>query len=268
MQTEVQQETQASRLQILAGQANSLLLPRYLDFLDYRIFHHDRSVDPARPEYFEHVVFSFWHEFIGVILPRWGRTPLSVLCSQHRDGEWVNQTAKSLGLNIIRGSSSRGGSSAIRKMKKNSKFSSIAVTPDGPRGPRREMASGAIYTASLLQIPFVPLGIGISNAYRLTTWDKFAIPKPTSRVRLIFGPKINVPRRVGRDELEDYRISIQNLINGLTDQAEEWANSGEPLKGSVRFTRARRTNRIVFDSKKETPVPVTLKLMSADKRAA
>ena len=111
-------------------------MPRALDLLNFRIAHYDRSVDPARPEYSEHVIFSFWHEYIVVVLPRWGHTPLTVLCSQHRDGEWVNQTALSLGLNIVRGSSTRGGSSAIRQMKKNSKFSSIAMTPDGPRGPR------------------------------------------------------------------------------------------------------------------------------------
>ena len=136
--------SQATFQQKITGQLNALVLPRALDLLNFRICHYDRSVDPARPEYNEHVVFAFWHEYIIVVLPRWGHTPLTVLCSQHRDGEWVNQTALSLGLNIVRGSTSRGGSSAIRQIKKNSKFSSIAVTPDGPRGPRREMAMGPV----------------------------------------------------------------------------------------------------------------------------
>jgi lysophospholipid acyltransferase (LPLAT)-like uncharacterized protein len=246
---EVSLETPATRKQIIAGQVNSIVLPRYLDLLDYQIFHYDRSVDPARAEYSEHVVFSFWHEYIGVILPRWGNTPLTVLCSQHRDGEWVNQTAKSLGLNIVRGSTTRGGSKAIRRMKKNSKFSSIAITPDGPRGPRRQMAIGAVYMASLLKMPIVPLGIGISNPHRLGTWDKFAIPKPSSRVRLVFGPKIYIPPKSSREHLENCRCSIEKLNNELTDHAQEWADSGLSLKGAQRFTRARRTNKILFDSK-------------------
>ena len=124
------------------GRLNAIAMPRALDLLNFRICHYDRSVDPARPEYNEHVIFSFWHEYIVVVLPRWGHTPLTVLCSQHRDGEWVNQTAVSLGMSIVRGSTSRAGSAAIRQMKRNSKFSSIAMTPDGPRGPRPEMAIG------------------------------------------------------------------------------------------------------------------------------
>jgi lysophospholipid acyltransferase (LPLAT)-like uncharacterized protein len=225
------------------------VLPRALDLLNYRIYHCDRSVDPARPEYNEHVIYCFWHEYIVSILPRWGHTPLTVLCSQHRDGEWVNQISESLGFNIVRGSSTRGGSSAIRQMKKNSKFSSIAVTPDGPRGPRREMAMGPVYLSSLLGLPLVPLGIGMTDPYRLKTWDRFAIPRPSSRIRLIFGPKIFIPRKSGRDKLESYRSSVQNLINDLTHHAQQWADSNQKMAGEQPFVRCRRTNRLVFDAK-------------------
>ena len=186
----------------MMGQTTALILPRLVSLLDLKIVHYDRSADPARPEYNEHMVFSFWHEFIGVTLPRWGHTPLSILASQHRDGEWVSQTALSLGLRIVRGSSTRGGASAIRQLKKHCKETSLAITPDGPRGPRRKMAIGPIFMASRLGMPFVPLGIGVNDAWRLSTWDKFAIPKPLSRVRIIFGPKIHVPRKAKRDELE------------------------------------------------------------------
>lgn len=244
--------SEATFNQKLAGQFNSLVLPRALDLLNFRIFHYDRSVDPARPEYNEHVIFSFWHEYIVVVLPRWGRTPLTVLCSQHRDGEWVNQTAVALGLNIVRGSSTRGGSSAIRQLKKHSRFSSIAVTPDGPRGPRREMAMGPIFLASLLGIPIVPVGVGIDRPYRLKTWDKFAIPRMTSRVRMIFGPKIFIPRKAGSERMEATRLSVQRLMNDLTGHAEHWASSKEKMVGEQPFVRARRTNRLVFDSKPES----------------
>lgn len=242
--------------QRITGHLNALLMPRALDLINFRIRYYDRTVDPARSEYNEHVIFSFWHEYIVVILPRWGHTPLTVLCSQHRDGELVNQTAESLGLNIVRGSTSRGGASAIRAMKSKSKFSSIAMTPDGPRGPRREMAMGPVYLASLLGLPLVPVGIGISNPYRLSTWDKFAIPRPLSRVRVIFGPKIRVPRKVDKKTLAVFRTGAQRLMDALTDEAQCWADSKQKMVGEKRFTRDRRASRVVF----EQPVVTSPKL--------
>ena len=239
------------------GQFNALVLPSALDMIDLRIAHFDRSVDPARPEYHEHVVFSFWHEYISVVLPRWGHTPLTILCSQHRDGEWVNQTGLALGLRVVRGSTSRGGSSAIRQLKKNCKTSSLAISPDGPRGPRREMALGPVYLASLLGLPIVPVGIGIDNPWRLNTWDKFAIPRPLSRVRHIFGPKIFIPRKSSREDLEAFRKGIQDLTNDLCDAAEAWALSGEKMVGEQPFTRARRTNSIDFSKLTVIEKPAT-----------
>ena len=250
---------EATFQQQLLGQFNALVLPRALNLLNFRICHYDRSVDPARPEYNEHVIFAFWHEFIGVVLPRWGHTPLTVLCSQHRDGELVNQTAISLGLHIVRGSSTRGGSGAIRQLKKSSRYSSLALTPDGPRGPRREMAMGPIYLASLLKIPVVPVGVGMDQPYRLRTWDKFAIPRPFSRVRMIFGPKVHIPPKADRDKLESYRLGFQNLMNDLTDEAGRWAESREKRVGEQPFVRARRTNRKIFDSRSH-PKPARVQM--------
>ena len=243
------EDSQATFSQKIAGQINSLLVPAALDLLNYRICHYDRSVDPARPEYNEHVVFVFWHEYIFGVLPRWGHTPLTVLCSQHRDGEWVNQTALALGLNIVRGSSTRGGSAAIRQMKANSKFSSIAIAPDGPRGPRREMALGPIYLASLLGMPLVPVGLGITNSYRLKTWDRLAIPTHKSRLRCVFGPKIHIPPKCGRKHLEASRKSVQKLLIDLTVRAEDWAESNQKMVGEQSFVRARRASKLFFDSK-------------------
>lgn len=228
----------------LAGQFNALVLPRMLGLLDMQLLHYDRAVDPARPEYDRHSLFLFWHEYILLILPRWGHTPLTALCSQHRDGEWVNQTAASLGLHVIRGSSSRGGAKAIRQIRSSLSYSSVAVTPDGPRGPRRRMATGSIYMASRLGVPLVPVGIGISDPIRLHTWDRFVIPKPWSRVRIVLGPSLEIPRRLDREQLESYRNSVQSLMDDLTTWAQDWADSGRRVPGQQPFVRSRRTNRL------------------------
>lgn len=248
----VRTEPEATTSQKITGRLASWLFPKFIDnFLDFKICHYDRSVDPARPEYNEHVIFAFWHEYIGLILPRWGHVPLTVLVSQHRDGEWVNQTAKALGMNIVRGSTTRGGSQAIRQLKKHGAFSSITFTPDGPKGPRREMALGPVYLASVLQMPIVPVGAGFENPYRLNTWDKLAVPRPFTRARMIFGPKIYLPRKMSREDLEVSRQKIQNLITSLTVQSENWANSNADFKEQQPFVRARRTSKLYFETPKE-----------------
>lgn len=241
--------TIATRQQQIAGQFNSIAMPAALNLLNFRIAHYDRGVDPARPEYNEHVIFTFWHEYISVVLPHWRRTPLTILVSQHRDGEWVNQAAENFGVNVVRGSTSRGGSAAIRQLKSNSAFSSIAIAPDGPRGPRREMAMGPIFLSSLLGMPIVPVGLAIDNCWRLNTWDKFAIPKPFSRARMIFGPKIYIPRKCSRPEMELKRQSVQKLINDLCDTCQDWAESGEKMVGEQPFVRARRCKKLYFPSR-------------------
>ena len=237
------------RLYRLAGSACAWVLPVATQFFNYRIGHYDLANDPARPEYNEHCVYVFWHEYITAVLPKWGQTPLTLLVSQHRDAEILNQMALGLGLNIVRGSTTRGGSRAIRELKRYSKTSSIAISPDGPRGPRREMAMGAIYLASLLKMPIVPVGIGISNAWRLNTWDKFSIPKPLSRVRVIFGPKYYLPPRSKKHDLEKHRLITQSRLEQLTEVAEQWAESGDKLLGSQPFCRGRRKSQLYLEPK-------------------
>ena len=236
--------TEATFSHRLAGQFNALALPGMLGLLNTRLLHFDRSTDPARPEYDQHRLFLFWHEYILLILPRWGHTPLTALCSQHRDGEWVNQTASSLGLHVIRGSSSRGGAKAIRQIRRSLAYSSVAVTPDGPRGPRRQLGTGSIFMASRLGVSLVPVGVGISDPIRLRTWDRFVIPKPWSRVRIVLGPPLELPRRVDREGLESYRKSVQSLMDDLTEWAQDWADSGRHVAGQQPFVRCRRTNRM------------------------
>ena len=126
------------------------------------------------------------------------------------------------------------------------------------------MALGPVYLASLLGLPIVPVGIGIDNPWRVNTWDKFAIPRPLSRVRHIFGPKIFIPRKSSREELEAFRIGIQDLTNDLCDSAEAWALSGEKMVGEQPFTRARRTNSIDFSKLTVTAPPPEVEKMKSN----
>ncbi len=210
---------------------------------DVRVAYYDRSVDPALPEFNEHCILVFWHENFSILIPQWSGSPpppVALLLSQHRDAELLNDIAQSFGLNTVRGSSTRGGSAAVRQLKQICTQFSIAITPDGPRGPRRTMANGPLYLASRLQMPLVPVGIGYENPIRLNTWDQFAVPRLFSRVRLVSGPKIRLAPGLDRKQLADQRLRLETLLNQLTDFAERWANSKMRIRGERICTRPRR----------------------------
>ena len=154
-----------------------------------------------------------------------------MLVSQHRDGEWLNQVAKALGYGTARGSSTRGGSSAIRQLQALGKTQSIAISPDGPQGPRRQAAQGPVYLASKLQMPIVSVGVGVQDPWRLNTWDQFVVPKPFHRVRIVFGPKMRLPNRVTREQLPHYQQALQKSLDELCQIAQDWADGNHNLRG-------------------------------------
>jgi hypothetical protein len=109
----------------------------------------------------------------------------------------------------------------------------LAITPDGPRGPRRQCAQGPIYLASTLQLPLVPLGLGYDRPWRTSSWDRFAVPRPFSRARAIMGPAITIPPHLDRSDIENCRMRVERLLTALSDEAAEWASSGLRREGEI-----------------------------------
>lgn len=222
------------RYQKIGGVVFANILRHSLKMLNVRVAHYDRSVDPKMPDYNEHCIFVFWHEYIAVVVPHWSFSPVTMLVSQHRDAEWLTQAAIRLGYSTVRGSTSRGGTEAIRKLKAECKHRSLAITPDGPRGPRRKMAVGPLFLASVLNLPVVPVGVGYRRPWRTNSWDRFAVPRPFTRTRIIMGPKIFLPGRLRREQLENSRLKIESAIDQLTEQAEHWAHGDYDIAGEVK----------------------------------
>ena len=137
-----------------------------------------------------------------------------------------------LGWSVVRGSTSRGGTGALLRLLRDDRRH-INLTPDGPRGPRRKMAAGAIYLASRLALPVVCVGYGYERPWRGRCWDRFAFPRPFSRGRAVFGPPLRVPPDLARDNLDIYRGWFERLLNRLTDEAETWAADGRPRPGEA-----------------------------------
>lgn len=128
-------------------------------------------------------VYALWH---GQLLPlAWvqrGRG-LVVLVSEHRDGEVITRILERLGCRMVRGSTTRGGGRALLGLiKELNDGHTLAITPDGPRGPAMVFQPGALVAAQRAGAPVVSMTLHVDRAWRLKSWDRFTIPKPFARL--------------------------------------------------------------------------------------
>ena len=165
-------------------------------------------------------IFAFWH---GQLLPLlWVHRDegVRVVISSHRDGEIVARVAEHLGHQTIRGSSSRGAARALLGIVRELESGvEVAVTPDGPRGPARKFASGALVAAQRVGAPIIGIGVSASRAWRLRSWDRFMIPKPFSRVNVVYTAATKVIAASAR-EAEDEAPRFESLLEDAIAIAE------------------------------------------------
>jgi lysophospholipid acyltransferase (LPLAT)-like uncharacterized protein len=181
----------------------------------------DGRQHPTDPK--EHrFIYAFWHE--GLLAPLATRPKIRVLISQHTDGEVISQICQHLGIGVIRGSTARGGCQALLEMIRDTDDSAhLGITPDGPRGPRRELKAGVVMIASQSGLDIVPVGIGFVRAWRFGSWDRFALPCPGSTMVGVVGAPIAVPGDLDRAGLAQWTQLVQAELLRLTDLAEDWA---------------------------------------------
>lgn len=158
-------------------------------------------------EYFEQLaasrtpfIFALWHGQLLPLLWHHRGQRVAILISEHRDGEIIARVARALGYETVRGSSSRGAERAllglIRQLRDGTP---IAITPDGPRGPARQFAPGALIASQRSGAPILPIAASASRAWRLASWDRFMIPKPFARVTVAYAPAVAVTAGSARD---------------------------------------------------------------------
>jgi len=171
-------------------------------------------VDGGRP-----ALFCFWHDRVLVVayflterVVRRGR-PVTTLASRSQDGEIASRIVEALGGRSLRGSSSSGGAEGLRGLLRAvADGHSLALTVDGPRGPRHQAKPGAVAVARRTGAPLLPLTWTAERTWHLRSWDETAIPKPFARIELRLGTPIAVPRDLDDDGLEAVRRRLDAAL--------------------------------------------------------
>lgn len=159
--------------------------------------------------------FCLWHDAIVTCLFGSRIHKLSGLISRHQDGTYLSDAATMVGLTPVRGSTSRGGAEAIKQLIDQPELH-VCITPDGPRGPRRVMKEGVVYLASRTGRPIVPTSVTASSYWSLPgNWSDMLIPKPFSKVLLLAGPPIEVPRNATRTEIAQIMEGVQQEMDRM-----------------------------------------------------
>ncbi len=185
------------------------------------------------------VIFAFWHEHLLSLARLHAREGTSVLVSRHQDGEIISRLLLDLGYSLARGSSTRGGATGLREMIRIGREGrALAFSPDGPRGPRRRCKPGVVKAAAETGLAIVPVGVSASRVWRLSSWDRFMIPKPGARVYVSYGNPIRISN-VDDPSLADGVERVERALNLEVERCERRAASPSRTLRRVE-TRVRR----------------------------
>ncbi len=169
----------------------------------------------------EPVIFAVWHGRLLPLTYHHRHQRITAIISQSEDGEYIARVVEGWGYETVRGSTSRGGGAALRGLVKAARGGrSLAITPDGPRGPRQRLQPGVITIAQLTGLPIVPLACAVSRAWWPGSWDRFCVPKPFARVRVLYGHPRRVPRDASDEELERHARELESEMNAMIDEAD------------------------------------------------
>lgn len=160
------------------------------------------------------VIFAFWHSRLLMLSFAHKFENIHVIISQHKDGEYISRITLSLGYQTIRGSSTRGGIGALKKSLRKIRKFDLAITPDGPRGPKETVQEGILYLAYKSGKPIIPVFCDAKHKWILNSWDNFIIPKPFSPAVIKYGKPLFINtkseiRSAGR-ELKRRLIDLGN----------------------------------------------------------
>ncbi|HEX6465852.1 MAG TPA: lysophospholipid acyltransferase family protein [Terriglobales bacterium] len=163
-------------------------------------------------------IYCFWHRCILSATYLFRNRRIAVMTSRSFDGEYIARIIQKLGYLPVRGSSSRGAVGALRGMQRALEAGhKIAFTIDGPRGPQYVAKPGPVFLARNTGIDIVPFYLAPERAWALNSWDRLLIPKPFSRIHLVWGPPVSVS---SDSEPEQALARLQSSLEAARKAAE------------------------------------------------
>ncbi len=174
------------------------------------------------------VLICYWHQ-MHLFCARYllGQTSrglkLAFLISPSHAGDVMSGVIQRHGAIALRGSDTRTGGAALQQMYKAVREDGISpvLTLDGPSGPAHECKPGAIMLARVTGTPLLPISYAARRGWRLKTWDRFVVPRPFTRIAVAIGEPIEVPKKLGAEDVLGYQREVQERLNGLEAQARE-----------------------------------------------
>ena len=167
-------------------------------------------------------ILAFWHGQLMTFSYTWKiNKKLNILASSHSDGRFGASIARYFKLNNIP-ISSDGNNLSLRPIFKILNSNNyIAITPDGPRGPKEKVSEGIIKIAKISKVPIIPVGFESSKNFCLKSWDSFLITLPFSKCRIVWGDSITIPENLEDQEIVTYKKIIEEKINECVKKAKE-----------------------------------------------
>jgi lysophospholipid acyltransferase (LPLAT)-like uncharacterized protein len=171
----------------------------------------------------ENYIGALWHNrlliFPFVLRRFFSHRRGAALISASRDGDLLADAIKRFGFDVVRGSSSRLGASAILQLTNILASGGDAViTPDGPRGPAYELGPGIIFLAQKSGAAVLPMNMEYSSCWRLKSWDRFIVPRPFAKVRVLIGQPHYVRSTSAVEEFEAERLRLQDAMMALVER--------------------------------------------------
>lgn len=166
-------------------------------------------------------ILALWH---GRILPAaqyFQHRGIVAMASENYDGEWIARILQKFGFGAARGSTSRGGSTALRQLVREVRANGVAFTIDGPRGPAEVAQPGAVWLSKVTGHPLLPFHSEAASSWAVNSWDRTLVPRPFTTVAMAIAEPLYVPADAGDGALEVSRIQLEEALRGCKARCAE-----------------------------------------------
>ncbi len=179
---------------------------------------------------------AFWHRCIFPAIWIWRHRGIVVLNTVNFDGQWTRRVIERLGFGTAQGSSSRGAIEGLTVMgQRLEEGRHVALTIDGPRGPRYVAKPGAVILARRTGKPVSVFHVGVEWGHTFQkSWDLFRLPCPFSRAVMVCAPPVRVPPDAGSDTIKQKQAEVQSSLEHVRDIAECWFDLSEAERDLIR----------------------------------